>query len=225
MSERDRLPAAVLFDLDGTLIDSEGMWLTAEIAVMADLGAGWTEADQAHCLGGPLERVAAYMLELSGSSLEPEAVGELLLDRMEEQLRSLPLAWRPGAPELLAQARALGVPTALVSASWARLIAAVQDRMDAEIGTRAFDAVVAGDDVTEGKPHPEPYETAAALLGVAPGDCLALEDSPTGVRSALAAGCHVVAIPHIAVVDDPRVVLVTTLAGESVESLWQRSAP
>lgn len=220
---RPDLPAAVLFDMDGTLIDSEGLWLQAETAVMVDLGAGWTAADQAHCLGGPLERVAAYMLERSGATLAQEAVGGLLLDRMEAQLRSAPLSWRPGARELLAEARALGVATALVSASWARLIAAVHDRMDAEIGTRAFDAVVAGDDVAQGKPHPEPYATAAALVGVPPGDCLALEDSPTGVVSALDAGCRVVAIPHIAVVDDPRAVIVETLTGESVASLWRRA--
>ena len=95
------------------------------------------------------------------------------------------------------------MPTALVSASWTRLIAAVQQKIDDDLGQAAFDLIVAGDDVANSKPHPDPYLTAAAGLGQEPADCLALEDSPTGVRSALAAGCVVVAIPHIAAVDEP----------------------
>ena len=215
------LPAAVLFDMDGTLIDSEGLWLDAEIAVMAGLGATWSEADQAHCLGGPLERVADYMIERSGADASTADVGTMLLDAMEQRLRDSPIAWRPGAQALLRQTRDLGVPTALVSASWARLIQAVEHRIDEELGTQAFDVVVAGDDVQNSKPHPDPYIAAAAALDVPPADCLALEDSPTGVRSAIAAGCVVVAIPHIAEVDEPAALVVTSLVGWSLLDLWQ----
>ena len=214
------LPAAVLFDMDGTLIDSEGLWLDAEIAVMTELGSTWSESDQEHCLGGPLERVADYMIERSGAPVTTEAVGGLLLDAMEQRLRDAPLAWRPGAQALLREARDLGLPTALVSASWARLIEAVEHRIDDELGTDAFDVVIAGDDVRNSKPHPEPYLAAAAALGASPADCLALEDSPTGVRSALAAGCRVVAIPHIADVDEPAAHLVGSLEGCSLRDLW-----
>ncbi len=215
------LPAAVLFDMDGTLIDSEGLWLDAEIAVMAGLGASWSEKDQEHCLGGPLERVADYMVELSGTSMPSDAVGDLLLDAMEVRLRESDLAWRPGARALLLECRELGVPTALVSASWTRLIAAVQQRIDDDLGRAAFDLIVAGDDVANSKPHPDPYLTAAAGLGQEPAHCLALEDSPTGVRSALAAGCVVIAIPHIAAVDEPTALLVGTLAGRDLHDLWR----
>lgn len=214
------LPAAVLFDMDGTLIDSEGLWLDAEIAVMAGLGASWSAADQAHCLGGPLERVADYMVELSGTSTPAEAVGELLLDAMEQRLRESDLAWRPGARSLLLECGVHGIPTALVSASWTRLIAAVQQKIDDDLGRPAFDLVVAGDDVANSKPHPGPYLTAAAGLGHEPADCLALEDSPTGVRSALAAGCVVVAIPHIAVIDEASALVVTSLEAWDLARLW-----
>lgn len=215
------LPAAVLFDMDGTLIDSEGLWLDAEIAVMAGLGASWSQADQSHCLGGPLERVADYMVERSGTTTPAAAVGELLLDAMEARLRESELAWRPGARSLLLECRVLGIPTALVSASWTRLIAAVQHKIDDDLGQPSFDLIVAGDDVENSKPHPDPYLSAAAGLGHEPGDCLALEDSPTGVRSALAAGCVVIAIPHIAAVDEPDAHVVATLSGRTLHELWQ----
>ena len=187
---------------------------------MAGLGASWTEADQAHCLGGPLERVADYMIERSGAEASTTDVGTMLLDAMEQRLRDSPLAWRPGAQALLRQTRDLGIRTALVSASWARLIQAVEHRIDAELGTHAFDVIVAGDDVQNSKPHPDPYIAAAAALDVLPADCLALEDSPTGVRSAVAAGSVVVAIPHIAVVDQPTALVVESLQNWSLAGLW-----
>jgi HAD superfamily hydrolase (TIGR01509 family) len=207
--------------MDGTLIDSEGLWLDAEIAVMRGLGAEWTSEDQAHCLGGPLERVADYMVARAGTDVPPEELGLRLLDAMEERLRGAPLAWQPGARELLVEVRAAGIRTALVSASWSRLIAAVAEKMHEDLGEPAFDAVVAGDDVTQSKPHPEPYLTAAAALGVAPQDCLALEDSPTGVRSAVGAGCRVVAIPHIAEITVPGAFVVDSLADRDLSGLWQ----
>lgn len=214
------LPAAVLFDMDGTLIDSEGLWLDAEHAVMDGLGATWTPEDQAYCLGGPLERVADYMIARSGASVSTDEVGQRLLDEMEQRLRATPLLWQPGARALLLECRAAGVPTALVSASWARLIDAVSEQVEADLGLTAFDTVVAGDDVTNSKPHPEPYLTAAAALGHAPEACLALEDSPTGVRAAVAAGCRVIAIPHITDVQIDGAHVVRTLEGRSLAELW-----
>jgi HAD superfamily hydrolase (TIGR01509 family) len=220
----NELPFAVLFDMDGTLIDSEGLWLDAEHDVMGRLGGTWSEADQRHCLGGPLERVADYMIERSGSDASTGDVGTMLLDAMETRLRGGAVQWRPGARALLQECRLLGVPTALVSASWNRLIDAVREQVEADLGMVAFDAVVAGDDVENSKPHPDPYLTAAALLRAAPSDCLALEDSPTGVASAVAAGCRVVAIPHIAHIDAPGALLIDTLEDASLASLWSHAA-
>jgi HAD superfamily hydrolase (TIGR01509 family) len=163
------------------------------------------------------------MVERSGTPLPSEAVGGLLLDAMEVRLRESMLVWRPGAQALLLECRRKGIPTALVSASWARLISAVGQRIDDELGLPAFDLIVAGDDVENSKPHPEPYLTAAAGLGQEPGACLALEDSPTGVRSAIAAGCVVVAIPHIAAVDEPTALVVDTLSGRDLSGLWREA--
>ena len=217
------LPDAVLFDMDGTLIDSEGLWLEAETMVMAGLGSTWSSQDQAHSLGASLETVADYMIQKSGTTVAADVIGHRLLDAMESRLRNSPLSWRPGARSLVVECRDLGVPTALVSASWNRLIEAVGEKIDADIGCRAFDIIVAGDDVENGKPHPDPYLTAARELGMEPDRCLALEDSPTGVRSAVAAGCRVVAIPHVAEVVDTSALVIDSLESWSLARLWQES--
>lgn len=215
------LPAAVLFDMDGTLVDTEGLWLQAEIHVMEQLGSDWDHDDQVVCLGGPLERVTAHMRRRSGSHLSDAAIGALLLDQMEARLLDSPPEWRPGARELLIECRERGVPTALVSASWARLIAAVAQRLTDDVGTDPFDIVVAGDDVVNSKPHPEPYHLAAVRLGVAPAVCLALEDSPTGVTSARDAGCRVVAVPHLADVSHLGTAVTPSLEGLGLADLWR----
>jgi HAD superfamily hydrolase (TIGR01509 family) len=101
--------------------------------------------------------------------------------------------WQPGARDLLAGLRAAGVPQALVTMSWTPLAQAVLRHLPE--GT--FDVVVTGDHVTHGKPHPEPYTTAARRLGVEAAACVAIEDSPTGVASAEAAGTVTFAVPHL----------------------------
>ena len=108
------------------------------------------------------------------------------------------MPWRPGARDLLAKLRTEEIPCALVTMSWRRMAEAVL----AELPRGSFAATIVGDEVRRGKPHPEPYLAAARALSVSPRDCVVLEDSPTGVRSATAAGCHVIVIPHI--VDVPR---------------------
>lgn len=214
------LPSAVLFDMDGTLVDTEGHWLDAEREVMRSLGSDWTTEDQVHCLGGPLERVADHMRHRSGSGLPIDAIGGLLLDAMAERLRGSELVWRPGARSLLIQCHELNLPTALVSASWSRLIDAVAERMHADLGRAPFTLIVAGDAVSRSKPHPEPYELAATSLGFAPGDCLALEDSPTGVTSARDAGCRVVGVPHLADLAHLGTALIDSLEDASPAMLW-----
>lgn len=213
-------PGAILFDMDGTLIDSEGLWLEAEISVMHSLGSDWTDQDQSFCLGGPLERVVDYMIAKADSRESSDDVGGRLLDEMEHKLRHSALSWRPGARALLFEARERGIPTALVSASWNRLIDAVSEKIDEDLGRAAFDVVIAGDDVGMSKPHPEPYLTAAAALGVDTASCMALEDSPTGVASAVSAGCRVVAIPHIAEIAADGALVVRSLDDWTLDTLW-----
>jgi HAD superfamily hydrolase (TIGR01509 family) len=216
------LPGAVLFDMDGTLIDSEHLWLEAEQRVMKDLGGGWTDADQEHCLGGPLERVAEYMNESAGSARSVQQVGLDLMDEVEHLMRQAPISWRPGARELLQEANDLGISTALVTASWRRLVMALHDRLSAEFGVDPFTVIVPGDEVVRGKPHPDPYLSAMKLLSKAPVNCMAIEDSPTGVAAAIASGCRVIAVPHIASIEaQESLCVVSSLKGESIQSLWQ----
>ncbi|MFM1966084.1 MAG: hypothetical protein RL134_1809 [Actinomycetota bacterium] len=216
------LPAAVLFDLDGTLLDSEDLWWDAECRTVGAWGGTWTREDQAHCLGGPLERVTAYMAERTGAPHPPDVIGEQLLEAMEMLLRSGDLEWRPGALELLTECRSAGIPTALVSASHRRLLDAVSDAVSHHPGVPdpAFDVTVAGDEVDEGKPHPEPYLEAARRLGAPIESCIVIEDSPTGVASGQASGAYVLAVPHlVSIPEHPRRTVVTTLDGVTLDDL------
>jgi HAD superfamily hydrolase (TIGR01509 family) len=185
---------AVLFDMDGLLIDSEPLWLEAETAVMARLGAGvgWTEKDQAALLGGSLERTIRYLLAKATRPQPPELVAEWLMSDITDRVRRDGIPVRPGARELMAEAAAAGLPRALVTSSERGFMEAVL----ASTGMR-FDVLVCAQDVTVTKPDPEPYLLAAKRVGVHPGDCFALEDSPNGVASAEAAGCRVFAVPSL----------------------------
>jgi HAD superfamily hydrolase (TIGR01509 family) len=183
---------AVLFDMDGLLIDSEPLWLEAETAIMARLGAGWTEKDQAALLGGSLERTVHYLLAKATRPVPPQLVAEWLMSDITERVRRDGVPVRPGARELLASVRRAGLPHALVTSSERSFMEAVL----ASTGMR-FDVLVCAEDVAATKPDPEPYLLAAKLLGVHPGDCFALEDSPNGVASAEAAGCRVFAVPSL----------------------------
>jgi len=178
--------------MDGLLIDSEPLWLEAETAIMARLGADWTEADQLELLGGSLERTVRYLLTKATRPASPEAVGEWLMSDITDRVRRRGVPVRPGARELLAAVAEAGLPTALVTSSERSFMDAVL----ASNGMR-FDALVCAADVTVTKPDPEPYLLAAKLVGVPPGDCFALEDSPNGVASAGAAGCRVIAVPSL----------------------------
>jgi HAD superfamily hydrolase (TIGR01509 family) len=183
---------AVLFDMDGLLVDSEPLWLEAETAVMARLGADWTTADQVQLLGGSLDRTVRYLLAKATRSVPPEQVAEWLMSGVADLVRDRGVPVRLGARELLAEVAAAGLPHALVTGSERRFM----DVVLARTGLR-FDALVCADDVSVTKPDPEPYLLAAKLLGADPAGCFALEDSPNGVASAEAAGCQVIAIPSL----------------------------
>jgi HAD superfamily hydrolase (TIGR01509 family) len=184
--------AAVLWDMDGTLVDTEPFWIRAETELVAVHGGIWTE-DDAHALVGlDLLDSAAYIRRVGGVDMAPAAIVEQMMDRVVEQMAAAP-PWRPGALDLLVALRDAGVPSVLVTMSWRRLVGAVVDLLPAG----SFAATVAGDEVERGKPHPEPYLAAADILGVAPAACVAIEDSPTGARSARAAGCVVLGVPHM----------------------------
>ncbi|MFM1958246.1 MAG: hypothetical protein RI929_609 [Actinomycetota bacterium] len=178
-------PKAVLWDMDGTLVDSEPYWLLSESALARDYGKVWTQEHGHELIGKSLYDSSAILKDrLDIRDLTPQQIIDRLTDSVISNLQqSLP--WRPGALELLMELRQAGVKTALVTMSMRRMALAVVEA----IPFQAFDVVVAGDDVIHGKPHPEPYQKAAALLGLDPQDCIAVEDSVTGLRSAEAAGC------------------------------------
>jgi len=183
---------AVLFDMDGLLIDSEPLWLEVERSVMARLGSGWTSSDQAALLGGSLNRTVRYLLAHAARPAPPEVVGEWLMAGISARVRRDGVPLRPGARELLASVEAAGLPHGLVTSSERRFM----DTVLARTGMR-FDVLVCAEDVSATKPDPEPYLLAAKLLGVNPARCFALEDSPNGVASAQAAGCRVIAVPSL----------------------------
>jgi HAD superfamily hydrolase (TIGR01509 family) len=198
--------AAVLFDMDGLLVETESTWYTVETEVMARLGGTWTHEHQAAIVGSSLPRLAAYMTKVAGSDVPQETVRQWVLDGMVERLSSGPVAWRPGAEQLLRAVRAAGVPTALVSTSHRLLMEAVLRTIGSvALEGSPFDVTVAGDEVGHTKPHPEPYLTAAAALGVVPQRCVVLEDSANGARAGLAAGCRTVLVPSLSAVPPPDV--------------------
>lgn len=204
-----RRPAAALWDFDGTLADTEPVWITAEFELIASLGGSWSDADADELVGNSLLDSGAYILNAIGRhDLTPEWVVEELIGRVISHLRTHPMPWRPGALDLLTSLGEAGIPCALVSASYRILLDAAIEQLPA--GTFAFS--VAGDEVTRGKPHPEPYEKACAALGVDARDCVVFEDSITGARSGNASGALVVAVPsRVAVPAAPRRRLVGSL--------------
>jgi len=183
---------AVMFDMDGLLVDSEPLWFEAEAAIMARMGSPWGPADQQHLIGGSLARSTAYMQAKAAQPAPREVIGLWLVQGMADLVRARGVRVMPGALELLAEVKAAGLPHALVTSAESDIMAAALD----SIGVR-FPVTVCAADVVRGKPDPEPYLRAAALLGVPPGRSVALEDSPTGITSAHAAGCAVVAVPSV----------------------------
>lgn len=182
--------AAVLFDMDGLLVDTEPLWLETETEVMARLGAPWRREDQLQLLGGSMERTVGYLLGKATRPATPEAVERWLTDGMLARARAGRVTVLSGARELLAEVTAAALPFALVTSSLRPIAEAVL----AGTGLR-FPVTVCGEDVLVTKPDPAPYLLAAKLLDVDPARCVALEDSPNGVAAATAAGCRVVAVP------------------------------
>lgn len=209
------LPSAVLWDMDGTLIDSEPYWMKSEGAFARENNSAWTKQDGLSLVGLSLYDSSKIIKEKVGSSLEPEQIIQKLTDEVTAQLKQEVL-WRPGAKELLMMLRRENIKTALVTMSMHRMAQQVVDA----IGFDAFDVIVAGDDVAQGKPHPEAYLKAAELLGVKPENCVAFEDSNTGLRSAEAAGTKAVGIKNIVEIPAmPGRILWPTLEGVSLEDL------
>lgn len=203
------MPAAVLWDMDGTLVDTEPYWIEAENELAAEHGATWSHDQALQLVGNDLLASGRIIKEQMGLSLSPAEIVERLLDGVVARVQD-EVPWRPGARELLGQLTQAGIPCALVTMSWERFVSPIL----ANLPPDTFSVVITGDAVTHGKPHPEPYATAAARLGVHPAATIAIEDSETGCRSAEAAGCTVLAVPlHVSVEPGERRVFRDTLVG------------
>lgn len=210
-----QLPVAVLWDMDGTLVETEPVWGESEHALVEEFGGTWTDADAVALIGTPLPE-AARILRSRGVDLPTDRLIQRLMGHVVDQVRAGRVEWRPGAVELLDALVAAGVPCALVTMSFRELAEAVLGNLP----TGMFDVVVTGDEVVHGKPHPEPYLRAARALGVDPASAVAIEDSPTGVLSAQAAGVPVVAVQNIAPIHAaPGRLVLRSLAGVTPEDL------
>lgn len=206
--------------MDGTLVDTEPYWIDCEFALVEAHGGAWSEHHAHQLVGGDLLVSAAYIAEHGPVPLSPAEIVDILLDGVVARVREH-IPWRPGAQELLNELSALGIPCALVTMSWRRFAEAVL----AGLPEGTFSALVTGDEVDEPKPHPEPYLLAARLLGARPQDCVAIEDSPRGVISAVAAGVPTLAVRHVVPLEPgPGRTLVDTLVGWTAADLGKLRA-
>lgn len=198
------LPAAVLWDMDGTLVDTEPYWIAAEAPLVERFGGTWTHEQALQMVGMGLED-AARILQDAGVRMPVHEIIDLLTSEVMRQLRTEGVPFRPGAKELLLGLRDAGIPTALVTMSMRRMATEIVDLIEFE----AFDLVVGGDDVARPKPFPDPYLQACEALGVRPEDVVAIEDSPNGLRSSLAAGIASIGVPNV-----------VSLVGVGAHELW-----
>jgi len=202
--------------MDGTLVDTEPYWIEAEFELAEAYGGTWSREHALNLVGNDLLHSGRYIREHMGIDLAPEQIVELLLDGVVARVQQR-VPWCAGAVELLTELAAAGVPCALVTMSYTRFVSPIL----AGLPDGTFRAIVTGDEVSQGKPHPEPYLTAAALLGVDPADCLAIEDSDTGATSAGAAGCRVLVVPnHVPVPPRAGRTFVGSLVGLDLAATW-----
>ncbi|GAA4285533.1 HAD family hydrolase [Brevibacterium daeguense] len=211
--------SAVLWDMDGTLVDTEPYWMSAEIELMHSHGLDWDEEKGLLMVGNDLLTSARILID-HGLRMKDADIVDTLLDGVVARVRRR-VPFRPGARELLAALGEAGIPCALVTMSYRRLAEAVVDACPAG----SFRSLVTGDEVPAGKPDPAPYRIGAEAVGLEPGDCIALEDSVPGLASAEAAGTLAIGIPHLVPLQEtPHRTLLPTLAGISPADLDELAA-
>jgi HAD superfamily hydrolase (TIGR01509 family) len=213
---------AVLFDMDGTLVETEELWGEAMFELAARLGGRMSDEARAATVGTSM-RVAMGILHADLGVRRTEA--ELWADAAWVEARTAELmadgvAWRPGAPELLRSVRAAGLATALVTTTTRAVADIVLRSIRDGLGEDPFDLTVCGDEVPARKPDPAPYLQAMAALGVEPGECVVIEDSQAGITAGLAAGAAVLGVPALQAVEpEPGLTLRDGLVGVGVREL------
>lgn len=209
---------AVLFDMDGTLVDSEKLWDISLTALYERHGGRLTPQVRASMVGGSAEDTIRTVYTDLGLEPDPTAMAESdrWLHEYTAELFDGGLPWCPGARELLEALAAERTPMALVTNTQR----ALTERALNSIGKHYFSASVCGDEVPQGKPAPDAYQRAAALLGLEPAECLAIEDSVTGTAAAESAGCPVLVVPNdVEVPAGRRRTHLTSLIGVGVADL------
>lgn len=196
--------AAVLWDMDGTLVDTEPYWMASEVALIESFGGTWSHEQALQLVGMGLED-SARILQDAGVRMSVHDIVDHLTDAVTSRLATDGVPFRPGAKELLADLREAGIKTGLVTMSLRRMALSVVDLIEFE----AFDVVIAGDDSTRPKPYPDPYLQAFDALGVTPEQSVAIEDSPNGLRSAVASGAAVIGVP-----------LMVSITGAGAHAVW-----
>lgn len=190
------LPAAVLLDHDGTLVDTEPLWGQAKEELAAEFGQSWTEQDTLDCLGQPMAMTLDRLAEI-GVDLPREQMLDRLVQDAERIVARAEIDFLPGIPALLEELAAAGIPAAIVTNATSGIA-----RLTAGRAPQGLVRTVVGDEhVQRPKPDPQPYLIAAEQLGVDPAQCVAVEDSPSGTQAAVAAGCKVVVVPGMQPVD------------------------
>lgn len=190
MTNNASFPAAILFDHDGTLVDTEPVWAAAKVALAAEFSGTWTEQDTLDCLGLSMKFTLDRLRE-RGVDLPDEQINERLVAKVREALAHQQVEFLPGIERFLTQVRDAQIPAAIVTNATTSIAQRTADA--APKGT--FSVIIGNDETTHPKPDPQPYLLAAQRLGVEPSRCVAVEDSPSGVRSATAAGMKVIVVP------------------------------
>lgn len=207
--------AGVLFDMDGTLFDSEKLWDISLEELANKLGGSLSVATRKSLVGSNLAETIELVHDDLGVVADPRESGDWLLRRTKELFVD-GMEWKPGAVDLITRVRDAGIPRALVTSTPRDLTEVAL----LNLPPGSFPVIVCGDEVTHTKPHPESYLTAATQLGVDIHECVAIEDSPRGIASAEAAGCAVVAVPsEVPVSPGPHRVVIDTLEGVTLDWL------
>ncbi|WP_072801824.1 HAD family hydrolase [Rhodococcoides yunnanense] len=210
--------SGVLWDMDGTLLDSEKIWDVAVAELSLELGRELTAEVRETTLGNSMQDALRKVFTHAGAEATDTSLtwGRDWLTARVSELFAEGIPWRPGAKDALQLVRDVGLKTGLVTNTERGLV----ETALGTIGRDYFDITVSGDEVDEGKPHPAPYLRGAALLGLDPSSCLAVEDSPTGSLAAHRAGCSVLLVPsEIAVAATPGYVVRGSLVGLTAEDL------
>lgn len=190
MTTTNIFPAAILFDHDGTLVDTEPVWAAAKVALTAEFGGTWTEQDTLDCLGLSMQFTLDRLRE-RGVNLPDEEINDLLVAKVHETLAQQPVEFLPGIERFLSEVREAQIPAAVVT----NATTSVARRTANAAPEGTFSVIIGNDETTHPKPNPQPYLLAAERLGADPTQCVAIEDSPSGVRSATAAGMRVIVVP------------------------------